>query len=305
MKKIPVWKNIILIVSVLAIIIVATLAWFYTGPTGTVEGLQLHVGKATYVQVSGDQGNNWQEDLDMEIGINNIFKEISGNGSSFYAPVYTVPQDAEDGGFSTQLSFTEVSEEKGNAYYYEQLLDFRADTVQNVYLSPESFVTAVDGNYIDGAIRVAFFELDESGNETLKYIWAPNSNVRYAGEGFTREGNVEPYYYYQRSRTYVDPNTLTESNSHVTVIPTAGFTNEAGCGYNPTYKFMWTSSDWQELPEGAPAVLSVNGAGEDSGLFYKKLIVRVWLEGHDAECISLLSGQRFTMKLHFTAQEVE
>ena len=150
-------------------------------------------------------------------------------------------------------------------------------------------------------------ELDDAGKETLKLIWAPNSNVRYDKEegSFTRQGSVEPYYYYQKSITYVDTTNLTESNAHVAVIPTGGYTNEAGCGYNPNFSFMWTGADWQEMPEGTPYVLTVNGPGADSSLFYKRMIVRVWLEGHDADCVSLLSGQKFRMKLHFTAQEVE
>ena len=128
MKRIPIWKNLILIGSVLVIIIVATLAWFYTGPTGTVEGIILGVGKATYVQVSDDEGNNWQEDLNVEIGINDIFKEISGNSNSFFAPAYTVPKNAADGNFSTQLSFAKVSKESENEYYFQQILDFCANT---------------------------------------------------------------------------------------------------------------------------------------------------------------------------------
>ena len=305
MKKIPIWKNLILIGSILVIIIVATLAWFYTGPTGTVEDITLSVGMATYVQVSGDSGNNWQEDLDVEIGINDIFKEISGNGSTFFAPVYTIPKDPADGNFSTQLSFAPVSKENENEYYFQQTLDFCANTMQKICLSPESFVTAEDGSFIDGAIRVAFFELDDAGKETLKLIWAPNSNVRYDNGAFTREGSVEPYYYYQKSTKYADTADLTESNASVAAIPTEGYTNETGCGYNPNFKFMWTGADCQKLPEGVPAVLTVDGSGADSNLFYKRMIVKVWLEGHDAECVSLLSGQKFRMKLHFTAQEVE
>ena len=302
MKKIPIWKNVVVIGAVIVIIIIATFAWFYTGPNGTVGELILHVGKATYVQVSGDSGNSWSEDLDVEIDARAIFKEISGNGSSFFAPVYEVGQT--DGGFSMQLvSFDTVED---NEYYYEQIFDFRANTIQNVHLDSESWVMAVDerGNsYIDGAIRVAFFELDENGNETLKCIWAPNSRVEYSAEtnSFSREGSVEPYYYYQISRYPVDTGTLEESNSDVVMISTEN-TDESGCGYHPAYKFMWTNG--QSMPADAPAILTVDGSGEDNH-YCKRLKVKVWLEGHDRECVSLLSGQRFTMKLRFAAQEVE
>lgn len=301
MKKIPIWKNVVLIVSVLFIIIIATLAWFYTGKEADADNFAVRVGKATYVQVSGDSGNNWSEDLDVEIGINKNFKEISGDGRILYAPIYEVEEDGLTGRFDTRLvSFEQVSAEE---YYYEQVLDFRADTMQNIYLSPESIVTAVDGGNIDGAIRIAFFELDDAGNETLRLIWAPNSTVEYSAQtdSFIREGTVEPYYCYQRSQIAVDPQSLDRSNSDLVKIYTND-TDEFGCGYDPTYKFMWTNGE--NMPSDAPAVLTLNIAGED-GHYHNTMKVKVWLEGHDRECVSLLSGQKFTLKLQFAAQEVE
>ncbi len=303
MKKIPVWKNIVLIIAALVVVVIAAFAWFYMGPHALIEAFTVHVGKASYVQVSGDKGENWSEELDVEIGINKNFKEISGDGSGFFAPTYDVLENA-NGGYSAQLiSFDKVD---GEENYYEQTLDFRTDTVQKVYLAPESSVAAVDtlgNNYIDGAIRVAFFELDENGNEILKFIWAPNSTVEYSAEtnSFTREGSVEPYYYYQKSVNPVDIGTLEETTSDVAKISTEG-TDEFGCGYNQEYKFMW--SNGQNLPDDMPPILTLDSAAEDE-LFYKRLKVKVWLEGHDRECVSLLNGQRFTMKLQFTAQEVE
>jgi hypothetical protein len=303
LKKIPVWKNVILIVSLLVTIIIATFAWFYTGTKADVEDFTIHVGKACYVQVSGDNGNNWSEDLDVEIGINKKFKELSGDGSTFFAPVYDVVENTT-GGFSPELiSFNKVNE---NEFYYEQIFDFRADTVQNVYLAPESFVTVSDnqGNsFIDGAIRVAFFELDGNDNESLKYIWAPNSTVEYVAEtnSFTRDGNVEAFYYYQKSLNPVDVGSLEETTSDIAKISTEG-TDESGCGFNQEYKFLWSSG--QNLPENVPPVLTVNASGDDNHV-YKRLKVKVWLEGYDRECVSLLNGQKFTVSLQFNAQEVE
>ena len=300
MKKIPIWKNVTLILATLAIVMVATFAWFYTGPTASVDGISVAVGNARYIQVSGDSGNNWSEELDVEVGVNNKFKEISGDGNSFFAPVYDVLET--ENGYSAQLiSFNEVNEDE---FYYEQILDFRADTIQNVYLAPESSVTAIGSNgYIDGAIRIAFFEIDEDGNETLKFIWAPNSMVEYSYESnsFNRNGSVEPYYYYQKTLNPVDTADLTESNDDIHVISTEN-TDESGCGYDEDNRFMWTNG--ANMPENAPSVLAVDTSDEDE-LYRKRIKVKVWLEGHDRECVSLLNGQRFTMTLKFTAQEVE
>ncbi len=303
MKRIPVWKNVVLISSILVVFVIATFAWFYKGPQADVDEFIAHVGEARYIQVSGDNGNNWSDNLDMEIGVNRRFKEISGDGISFFAPVYDVVENT-DGGFSKEIvSFNQVN---GSEFHYEQTLDLRADAIQEVYLAPESCITSVEprGNsFIDGAIRVAFFQLDENGNETLKFIWAPNSTVEYSAQtnAFTRDGSVEPHYYYQKSLTPVDADALEETNDDVAIVSTEG-TDEAGCGYNQEYKFMW--SNGQNMPANAPSILTVDTAGEDNH-FYGKIKVKVWLEGYDRECVSLLSGQKFTMKLQFTAQEVE
>lgn len=305
MKKIPVWKNVVLLVATLVVIIIATLAWFYTGPNATAGDIVVHVGKASYVQVSGDKGENWSEELNVELGVNKNFKEVSGDGINLYAPVYDAVENPA-GGFGTQI--VSFDQENAQGKYYEHIFEFRSDTTQDIYLAPESFVTAVDdqGNsYIDGAIRVAFFELDENDRETLKCIWAPNSIVEYSAQtnSFTREGSVEPYYYYQKSATPVDPDTLIdgEINPHLAKISTED-TDELGCGYNQAYKFMW--SNGENMPSDAPSLLRINvSEGENFG--QNRMKVKVWLEGYDRECVSLLSGQKFTMKLQFNAQEGE
>ena len=85
------------------------------------------------------------------------------------------------------------------------------------------------------------------------------------------------------------------------MISTAG-TDQNGCGYNAAHRFMWTNGE--NMPSNAPSILKLDVAGEDN-LYYKKMKVKVWIEGHDRECVSLLSGQRFAMKLHFDAQKGE
>ena len=302
MKKIPVWKNVVLIVSTLAILVIATFAWFYNGPESSLDDFPADVRDAAFVQISGDGGENWSEKLTMDLGVNKNFKELSGNGDVLYAPVYDVVKDV-DGGFSPQIVAFE--QDDINEFYYEQIVDLKSNLNQNVYLAAESYITAVDtdSEYIDGAIRVAFFEIDEDGNETLSCIWAPNSTVEYSSEtnSFTREGSVEPYYYYQKSLTPVDVSQLEESSTDVAKISTEG-TDESGCGYNQENLFMW--SNGQNLPENAPPVSTLDVLGEDN-LFYKKLKVRVWLEGYDRECVSLLNGQKFTMSLQFVARKGE
>lgn len=305
MKKLPVWKHIVLIIAVWVVVMVATFAWFVTGPRATVGDLSLNVGEASYIQISSDNGNSWSEDLDIEIGLNNNFKEISGNGASFFKPVYDVVEKPTGGYAAAIVAYEPVNDP---ACYYEQIFSFQADANYDVYLAPESYVTSVSeqgDSYIDGAIRVAFFELDENDNETLKCIWAPNSTVEYSADtdSFTNDGKAEAYYYYQKTVTPVDISTLAEdaTSPHMAMIPTGNADDpdaSSDCGYHAAYQFMWSSGE--NLPQNAPSLLTVK-LNEGEGLGSKRMKIKVWLEGHDRECVSQLSGQKFTMKFQFNA----
>ncbi len=301
MKKIPIWKNLVLIISLLVIIVVATFAWFVTGPRGAINGLPQNVREASYIQISGDDGNHWSEDLAVEVGINKQFKEISGDGTRFFAPVYDVVETAE-GGYATGLvAFEPVTD---SSLYYEQTFVFRADAEYDVYLAPESYVASasVSGRSgIEGAIRVAFFEIDDNNNEILKCVWAPNSTVEYlaASQSFANSGQPEENYFYQLTETPVDGSTLADgaTDPNIAKIPAA-----SECGYWEEAKFMWSSG--QQLPKNAPALLSVRPA-ESGAMGQKKMKVRVWLEGHDRECVGLISGEKFTMEFQFIADKGE
>lgn len=306
MKKIPIWKNLVLIGSILVVIVIATFAWFNYGPRGTNKDIGVRVGRATYIQISAGGGGLWSDDLDMAISLDRKFKEISGDGATLYAPVYRdVEVSPKSNVYEKQL--TEFQKVDTDCYFVQDLY-FRSDTEQDVFLSTESFVKAwepKDGNRIDGAVRVAFYEVDKTGNETLCYIWAPNSKVEYSREtdSFTGEGMVEPYYYYQKSTIFEDTSSLEISTDNVEAISTEE-TDEKGCGYSASRKFMW--SNGQNLPENAPPTFSFGkNDGGDDGLFYKTIRVVVWLEGHDRECVSRLSGEKFIVKLEFITSEGE
>lgn len=306
MKKIPLWKNIVLIFCLIVTIIIATLAWFYNDHRGTVN-LNVEVGEASYVQISGDGGNNWSEDLEIGIGVNQNFKEISGDGTTFYEPVYELGENSE-GKLAYQIvNFAKVEDTEK---FYEQTFEIRSDLSQYIHLAPESFVAAVNDareSNIEGAVRIAFFEVDDNDAEKLIFVWAPNSKTEYMydSNAFTKEGNVEDYYYFQKSTRPVDVNALVATNNDVAVIHTngTGASNScSGCGYDAKHKFLWTCG--QDLPENTPALLKIDvPEGADFG--YKKIRIRVWLEGHDRECVNLLGRQKFTMNLQFNAERGE
>lgn len=306
MKKIPVWKNVVLILAVIFMIIIATFAWFKGGSKGNISDIPVNVGSASYIQISGGGGGLWKDDLTLPISLDKKFKEISGNGTTLYAPVYGDVETNPGSGVYVKAidSFKVVDTD----CYYEQELQFRSNSREEIFLSPKSYVRAYEayeGYFINGAVRVAFFEVDSTGNETLVYIWAPNSKVEYSADthSFTEEGSVEPYYYYQRSVRFEDTLDMTASSGNVVAISTAS-TDENGCGYNSSFRYLWSNGD--KLPENAPHV--VQFADEDlarDGLYYKTIKVKVWIEGHDRECVGLLSGEKFIVMLEFVTPEGE
>lgn len=304
MKKIPLWKNVILILSALFVIMIATFAWFIFERKTNTNTLPVRVGRATYIQISGGGGGLWKEDLSLPISLDRKFKEISGNGAELYAPVYVDAETAPGSGVYAKMiqSFQPVDTD----CYYEQELSFRSNETQEVYLSPESYARAwepLEGYRIDGAVRVAFFEIGKDGKETLSYIWAPNSKIEYSAETYSykEDGSVEPYYYYQTSPVFEDTRLLSKSTPNVAVISTEN-TDVYGCGYSDG--FMWTNGS--HMPENAPYVVKFEKEDQaEDGIYYKKIKVMVWVEGHDRECVNLLSGEKFIVMLKFITPEGE
>lgn len=308
MKKIPVWKNVVLILSILVVIIIATLAWFITGNYGSVFDMSLDVGNASYILISDDSGENWSEDLEVDLKINRKFKEISGDGINFFKPVYEFVEKPDGAYVQDLVKFEKVNNKK---YYFDQIYAFKTDADYEVYLSPESIISYAEGKengYIQGAIRVAFYELDEDENETLKCIWAPNSKIEFSQDSntFNSNGNVESNYYFQKTDVPVDISSLEEDSDNTDIAVVSTKNSATGeileCGYDETNKFMW--SDGKNLPENAPQLLNIK-LDEDAHVQYKKMKVRVWIEGHDRECVSLLNGKEFTMKFKFNANKGE
>ncbi len=304
MKKMPVWKNVVMIISAIFVVVIATFAWFTYGPRALADSLVARVGRATYIQISGGGGGLWKEDLSLPISLDRKFKEISGNGKELYAPVYEDAETASGSGVYTKIikNFKPVDTD----CYYEQELSFRSNETQEVYLSPESYVRTwepLEGYRIDGAVRVAFFEIDKDGEENLCYVWAPNSKVEYSAETYSykEDGSVEPYYYYQTSTVFEDSRSLTKSTPNVAVISTEN-TDVNGCGYAD--RFMWTNGG--HLPENAPYVVKFEEEDlAEDGIYYKKIKIKVWIEGHDRECVNLLSGEKFIVMLKFITPEGE
>ena len=346
MKKIPLWKNIALIAAVFVMLVIATFAWFYNGPKASANDILVKVGDARYLQIfdpNNPEDPLWNNNLVVKIDGANNFKEISGDGVELFTPNYTTdyetvavePEDKEGEtpsvsetpktklalrtklvSFDNIRNFDDPSvwasapadgKLPQSKYFYQEVLNFRADNNDPVLLTSESFVTAVGEARIDAALRIGFFELDEDGNETLRLIWAPNSNVRYDKNtgSFYNSNTAEAFYAYQRSDKLSD---VIKIATNQKLRGVADLESRVPLGEGETApKFMWSDEIaiegrdemGQNLPENAPSIFTW-GKADENGIFYKNVKVKIWLEGHDEECVSQLIGQKFRIMLKFT-----
>ncbi len=184
--KCSISKNLILSFVLLVTIIFAVLAWFHYTSRSRAEGISVASITAKGLEVAFEDVDDKYSDTLIDDN-KKYYPLISGNGSSFLIP---------DLNRSTGEALTPYSSKRdavANKDYYETDLYFRSDEELNVKLTLGSKIVPNDfrndshidnkstfgdftKDYIAGAARVAFFNVDANGNETFKSLWIPNSS---------------------------------------------------------------------------------------------------------------------------------
>ena len=290
MAKKNILKNILIICGLLVVLIVATYSWFVYSDGGELEQLSIDVTDAAYIKVSKDEGLTWENNLELDLGTIVSLRETTGDGVTFYEPLY----DGVD-------SIKDYVQSANENVYFESIISFKASGDQDIYLTDESYIIPADkysdtkhisefGNYskdnIAAAIRVGFFELTDEGEYIPAYVWVPNTEVCFDAKNnsITENGPVEDYYSYYTSGD--EPGFVK--------IMTGG--NASGISDS----FVWGSLE----QDGVKPTLSFDKeteAGQD-GTITKKLAIRVWVEGTDRECVRALYEGKF--KMYFKFQSV-
>lgn len=278
MKKTNLWKRLVLINGLVVVSVVAVFAWFITSDTASVSGFESSISEASYIKVSQDGGETWENGID---GVNlynmRVISEVSGNGSVFYEPLYG-EGDVIDG-------FSTVDLDDGK--YIEKKFTFEADTTQHIYLTNESTVIPSDPNgnkndagisrdYIAGAVRIAFFEVTDEG-EDLKYIWVPEPTIEYRDGAVYPNGKVEAAYYRQLG----------------TDLNQTDFVSTGGASSGFSGDFLWGDPE----TDGVVPLLTLETEGKKP--VRGEIIVRIWLEGTDRECVKGLHNGNFKVNLKF------
>lgn len=293
MKNKVVLKRMLVINSLLLVLAVAVYAWFAMWDHANVQNMNSLVTQAGYVRISGDNGATWDNNLTLNLGEANVLGELSGNGLQLYQPNYGVS------GIDRYRLYTDQE------LYIEKTFTFESDLTQDLYLTKRSFVVPADvtGNfsaygsysrdYIAGAIRVAFYDVTNAAQPKLIYLWAPNTTYEFIEyvDDETEEtismvdenGDVEANYTYQ----------VGTAVEQTVVIPTNGAVN----GVSEDGTFLWGSPSQQEAK---PLISFTTQNGE---AVRQKLMVRIFLEGSDRECVRQLHNGKIRVFLEFDSDK--
>ena len=274
-----------------------TYAWFTTGNTASVTGLDVNVQAANGIQISLDAAA-WRsvltaDDLIEGTTKNNVAIQFPTNE---IAPVSTAANVVDGkmemflGAYATNGTLTSVKEVEatsttGNFVAFD--LYFKSSMAQTLSLEMGdnlSFVKCID--LVNGgtsnvgtekAVRVAFLDMGSASTpaaaralktpESVK-IWEPNATTR--ADGVEAETGKLPYSGFKAEFSNVAESALGDDQ----VAPVTTLTE---------------ASDFTFELEGA----------------INKIRIYIWLEGQDVDCINNISFGDFTTNLAFSVPEAE
>ncbi len=293
MKKAKVFS--ILLSVLLLIVAISSFAWFYSNNVVNLQpkkDLTVSVGADLKVALDGENPE-YGNKIEMEL-TNTSLRDCSGDGLTFFD--FGTLDDSDKPVLET---YQEVATDERSKYVIEINLLLQTANAIDVYLGKDSFVhpdeeikenpvyNNVNSNYIAGCARVAFVEVDENGDEHLKYVWAPNSkyqvmktnNVYSVTKNGTRETSYG-YYAYNQARDGVQLYTYT----------TEDYLNG-----------KFTIAEGSELCSSTAiqSSLPVVSFGEEGVLQTKRLKVRIWFEGTDREAHAAMNKGEVYYNLSF------
>ena len=274
-----------------------TYAWFTTGNTASVTGLDVNVQTANGIQISLDAAS-WRsiltaDDLTNTAGKSNVAIQMPSNE---IAPVSTAGNIVDGkmemflGAYATNGTLTSIKEVENNGTsgnYVAFDLYFKSSMAQTLSLDMGdnlSFVKCIDlvtgGASTVGtekAVRVAFLDMGSAATpaaaralkevESLK-IWEPNATSR--ADGVEADAGKLPYDGFKAEFANIAEDAL--GADQVSAVTT--------------------------LTEPSDFTFELEGA-------INKIRVYIWLEGQDVDCINNISFGDFTTNLAFSVPEIE
>ncbi len=299
--------SLVLYGVLLCVVLVSSLAWFVFDRTAGIESSDdMTITAGDNLQISLD-GRNWDQ-LQVLSKVQHC-PDITGDGIQFYFP--SVLDDRDEVLFDDVSTFLPVHEQANkDRYYIDVDLYFRTTADTCIYLEASSYVRGKDTQTLDamggmapndliaGAARVAFYEVDDTGAESLKSIWIPND--QYAIEldangqitGFaTENGTPETYKYLAPSAA----GTSFEEKTWTTAQYASGFVSVG----KDNLALAAAKSGETTVPPQINSALPLLDFSGNSQMTEKHMRIRIWIEGTDREAHTFLNSGEIEYKFHF------
>lgn len=277
-----------------------TYAWFTTGNTASVTGLDVNVQTANGIQISLD-ANKWKsvitaDDLVEAIGSATAYADrciqlpggeiapVSSAGIAADGKLQMFYGEYDKSGNLRSVSEVEENRTSGGNFVAFDLF-FKSTMKQNLTLNlgdSASFVkgTASMGGFdnvgTEKAVRVAFLDMGSAATDAAArklndvknvYIWEPNASTR--ADGVSADTGKLTYKGFKTEFESIPENELTDAQV-------------------ATVETFVTDKVITELQSGI-----------------SKIRVYIWLEGQDVDCINNISFGDFTANLAFSVPEIE
>lgn len=290
-------KNLYFTLLSLLCVVAVSFAWFTSNNNANADEIKLTVSGVDGTEISLDD-QHYSDSIEYPTA-NLSVMDVSGTGwkTDGEVELYYPKLNTATGELVTDDSGCFIIQQAHkNTDYLEFELFFKAKERVQIVLSEDSFVVpadptdptridttfttpeGVDGysaDYVAGAVRIAFCEVRDNGEEYPSCIWDPNPNYELSCEdgiwSFTENGTPENA-----------PN-----EGHLYLGSDGRLHRLIGINEDGTFPVGWTS------PTGV--------AGE-----YKlHIVVRIWIEGMDREAQSIFLGGRFNTMLKFESVSLD
>ena len=328
--------SVVLYIVILAVIGVATFAWFLFDETATLQtanNMQITAGnKLEIVLVDRswnpirDEEGKLVSDWSSSQGVSTedfTYPDITGDGLHFYFPKAL---DGDDQPYASSDSYLEITDDfkDRDLYYITVCVKFRTTLPMDIYLANGSVVAGVedleDGSYenksifgnvsrdsIAGAIRVAFIEYTADSEYILKNVWVPNDKYQLsyrdaAANESSIDGKVAEFTTDGAREDFIG--FLTESTDGATMVKqpydiTSYINRKVTLGSQP----MAVAGDTGvPMINESASLLSFTATDieQGGGIAEKRLIIKIWVEGTDREADKAFMDGRLNYMFKFS-----
>lgn len=180
--------KLILVFSLSVIFFMVAWTWFSSNNLATAKELSVKTEVADNCVISDKIDGSYYQSLvfyNTSDGAALSLPLISSNGTTFFEPKLDKVGGTYQRTSDNKAAGTVLTDESGKYLVHD--IFFKSKTKFSIYLNNDSYVTSPSGfterlnsagfskDYIAAAVRVGVYDVSPTGDETLKYIWCPNS----------------------------------------------------------------------------------------------------------------------------------